>query len=75
MLGKKMERALQSKLKEDVSEGLYDEIIPTIEMKENIISNSKRVINHILECEELDSNIQNAIEDAILLYLNSKRDK
>lgn len=73
MLGKKMERALQSKLKEDVSEGLYDEIIPTIEMKENIISNSKRVINHILDCEELDENIQNAIEDAILLYLNSKK--
>lgn len=73
MLGKKMERALQSKLKEDVSEGLYDEIIPTIEMKENIISNSKRVINHILDCEELDENIQNAVEDAILLYLNSKK--
>ena len=75
MLGKKMERALQSKLKEDVSEGLYDEIIPTVEMKENIISNSKRVINHVLECEELDENIQNAVEDAILLYLNSKKDK
>lgn len=75
MLGKKMERALQSKLKEDVSEGLYDEIIPTIEMKENIISNSKRVINHILDCEELDENIQNAVEDAILLYLNSKKGK
>lgn len=73
MLGKKMERALQSKLKEDVSEGLYDEIIPTIEMKENIISNSKRVINHILDCEELDENIQTAVEDAILLYLNSKK--
>ena len=73
MLGKKMETALQSKLKEDVSEGLYDEIIPTIEMKENIISNSKRVINHILDCEELDENIQNAVEDAILLYLNSKK--
>lgn len=75
MLGKKMERALQSKLKEDVSEGLYDEIIPTVEMKENIISNSKRVINHILDCEELDENIQNAVEDAILLYLNSKKGK
>lgn len=75
MLGKKMERALQSKLKEDVSEGLYDEIIPTVEMKENIISNSKRVINHVLDCEELDENIQNAIEDAILLYLNSKKGK
>ena len=75
MLGKKMERALQSKLKEDVSEGLYDEIIPTIEMKENIISNSKRVINHVLDCEELDENIQSAIEDAILLYINSKRGK
>lgn len=75
MLGKKMERALQSKLKEDVSEGLYDEIIPTLEMKENIISNSKRVINHVLDCEELDDNIQTAIEDAILLYINSKRNK
>ena len=75
MLGKKMERALQSKLKEDVSEGLYDEIIPTVEMKENIISNSKRVINHVLDCEELDENIQSAIEDAILLYINSKRGK
>lgn len=75
MLGKKMERALQSKLKEDVSEGLYDEIIPTVEMKENIISNSKRVINHVLDCEELDENIQSAIEDAILLYVNSKRGK
>ena len=73
MLGKKMERARQSKLKEDVSDGLYDEIIHTIEMKENIISNSKRVINHILDCEELDENIQNAVEDAILLYLNSKK--
>lgn len=70
-----MERALQSKLKEDVSEGLYDEIIPTLEMKENIISNSKRVINHVLDCEELDDNIQTAIEDAILLYINSKRNK
>lgn len=75
MLGKKMERALQSKLKEDVSEGLYDEIIPTVEMKETIIANSKRVINHILDCEELDENIQTAIEDAILLYLNSKKGK
>lgn len=75
MLGKKMERALQSKLKEDVSEGIYDEIIPTVEMKENIISNSKRVINHVLDCEELDENIQTAIEDAILLYINSKRGK
>lgn len=75
MLGKKMERALQSKLKEDVLEGLYDEIIPTEEMKENIISNSKRVINHVLEDEELDKSVQSAVEDAILLYINSKRGK
>lgn len=75
MLGKKMERALQSKLKEDVLEGLYDEIIPTEEMKENIISNSKRVINHVLEDEELDRSVQGAVEDAILLYINSKRGK
>lgn len=75
MLGKKMERALQSKLKEDVAEGLYDDIIPTEEMKENIISNSKRVINHVLGCPELDENIKNLIEDAILLYINSKRNK
>lgn len=75
MLGKKMERALQSKLKEDVLEGLYDEIIPTEEMKENIISNSKRVINHVLEDEDLDRSVQGAVEDAILLYINSKRGK
>lgn len=75
MLGKKLERALQSKLKEDVSAGLYDEIIPTEEMKENIISNSKRVINHVLGCEEFDENVRELLEDAILLYINSKRDK
>lgn len=72
-MDKKVQRALQNKLKEDVISGMYDEIIPTSEMKANIIANSKRVINHILECEELDDNIQTAIEDAILLYLFNKK--
>lgn len=72
-IDKKIAKALQNKLKEDVGNGLYEEIIPTQELKENIISNSKRVINNILDCEELSDTIDEAIEDAILLYIYNKK--
>lgn len=72
-IDKKIAKALQNKLKEDVINGVYENIIPTEEMKENIISNSKRVINHVLDCEELSSTIDEAIEDAILLYIYTKK--
>lgn len=73
VLDKKIAKALQNKLKEDVSQDLYDHIIPTEELKQNIISNSKRVINHVLNCEDLNNTIDEAIEDAILLYIYSKK--
>ena len=72
-IDKKIAKALQNKLKEDVINGVYEEIIPTEELKENIISNSKRVINHVLDCDELSDTIDEAIEDAILLYIYSRK--
>lgn len=72
-LDKKIVKALQTKLKEDVSNGLYDNIIPNDELKNNIISNSKRVINHIIDCEDLAETIDESIEDAILLYIYSRK--
>ena len=72
-IDKKIAKALQNKLKEDVSNGVYEEIIPTEELKENIISNTKRVINHVLDCDELSETIDEAIEDAILLYIYSRK--
>lgn len=72
-IDKKIAKALQNKLKEDVLNGVYEDIIPTEELKENIISNSKRVINHVLDCEELSQTIEEAIEDAILLYIYSRK--
>lgn len=72
-IDKKIAKALQNKLKEDVANGKYEEIIPTEELKENIISNSKRVINHVLDCDELCDTIDEAIEDAILLYIYNKK--
>jgi hypothetical protein len=72
-IDKKVAKALQTKLKEGVINGEYDDIIPTEELKETIISNSKRVINHVLDCEELESAIDDAVEDAILLYIMNKK--
>jgi hypothetical protein len=72
-IDKKMVKALQSKLKDGVENGEYDDIIPTPELKKVIISNSKRVVNHVLDCEELSSAIDEAIEDAILLYILNRK--
>lgn len=72
VVDKKIAKAFQAKLKEDVSNGVYDEIIPTEELKQSIISNSKRVINHVLD-EEFNKNTDETIEDAILLYIYMKK--
>ena len=74
-IDKKIAKALQTKLKEDVSNGVYEDIIPTEELKENIISNSKRVINHVLDCEELSQTIEEAIEGNAQLKQPSKKHK
>lgn len=73
ILDKKVAKALQNKLKEDVQNNVYDSIIPTEELKQNIISNSKRVINHVLNCDDLKNTIDEAIEDAILLYIYNRK--